>query len=98
MKKRLLSLVLAVLLIVSILPISAMAAEGSVTYKKVEVETAPETTDVLVEPEEPNYVSLVIMIVVVAGVIVGAFFLMKSNKKEEQKAKNQNKAKNRKQK
>ena len=70
----------------------------TVTYKKVEVETAPETTDVLVEPEEPNYVSLVIMIVVVAGVIVGAFFLMKSNKKEEQKAKNQNKAKNRKQK
>ncbi len=70
----------------------------TVTYKKVEAETAPETTDVLKEPEEPNYVSLVIMIVVVVGVIVGGFFLMKSNKKEEEKAKNQNKAKNRKQK
>ncbi len=70
----------------------------TVTYKKVEVETAPETTDILKEPEEPDYISLVILIVVVVGVIVGAFFLMKSNKKEEQRAKNQNKAKNRKQK
>lgn len=70
----------------------------TVTYKKVEVETSADTAPTEKEPSEPNYLSLVIMIVVVVGVIVGAFFLMKSNKKEEEKAKNQNKAKNRKQK
>ena len=70
----------------------------TVTYKKVEAETLPDTSDLVEEPAEPNYLSLIIMTVVVVGVIVGAFFLMKSSKKEAEKAKNQNKAKNRKQK
>ena len=75
--------------------------EHTVTYKKVVEETTePAETEAPTteEPTEPNYLALVIMIVVLAGVGVGAFFLMKSNKKNEEQAKNQNKAKNRKQK
>ena len=36
MKKKLLSLILAVLMLVSVLPVTAMAAKGDVTYTKVD--------------------------------------------------------------
>ena len=68
-----------------------------VTYQKIEEETeeATETyVDILEEPEDPNYLSIVLMVVVIAGIGVGAYFLMKSDKKNAEKAKNQNKAKN----
>ena len=86
------------------LTVSGVAAVGgntvTVTYKKIVVETeAVSDTDTSpAEADEPNYVFLVITIVVIAGVAVGGYLLMKSNKKNEEKAKNQNKAKNRKQK
>ena len=72
-----------------------------VTYEKqieeTEAESDTEPSDVA-EPKEPNYVALVIMVVVLAGVVIGGYFLMKSNKQNAEKAKNQNKAKNRNQK
>ena len=72
-----------------------------VTYKKQveETEEATETEAVADEEEKsPNYVALIIMVVVLVGVGVGAYFLIKSEKKNAEKARNQNKAKNRKQK
>ncbi len=72
-----------------------------VTYtKKAEETTAPQETEPVVNDEEkaPNYIALIIMIVVLAGVGVGGYFLVKSEKKNAEKARNQNKAKNRKQK
>ena len=68
-----------------------------VTYQKIEEETeeATETVvDILEEPQDPNYLSIVLMVVVIAGIGVGAYFLMKSDKRNAEKAKNQNKAKN----
>ena len=74
----------------------------TITYKaKVEETTAPveaETNAVAADDEKSNPIFFVIMILIIAGIAVGAFLLMKSNKKNEEKAKNQNKAKNRKQK
>ena len=73
----------------------------TVTYKKIaaETESVESDTDLApVETSEPNYIFLIITVIVIAGVAVGAYFLKKSNKQNEEKAKNQNKAKNRKQK
>lgn len=73
-----------------------------VTYKKNEVVTDVQTEPVIdEEPEEEpstvqNVIFIVIMVVLIAGLGVGAYLLMRSNKQNEQKAKNQNKAKNRK--
>ena len=73
-----------------------------VTYtKKVEETTAAVETELVAPADDekaPNYVALVIMVVVLAGVGVGGYFLVKSEKKNAEKARNQNKAKNRKQK
>ena len=73
-----------------------------VTYTKIAVETEELTESAPVESEEdenqPDYVALVIMVVVLMGVGVGAYFLVKSEKKAAEQARNQNKAKNRKQK
>lgn len=74
----------------------------TVTYKKNEVVTDVQTEPVIdEEPEEEpstvqNVIFIVIMVVLIAGLGVGAYLLMRSNKQNEQKAKNQNKAKNRK--
>lgn len=69
-----------------------------VTYEKavadVEEETETEAVDILEEPKAPNYLSIILMVVVIAGIGVGAYFLMKSDKKNAEKAKNQSKAKN----
>lgn len=69
-----------------------------VTYEKIEVQTEEatesETIEIIEEPKDPNYISIVIMIVVIAGIGAGAYFLMKTDKKNAEKAKNQNKAKN----
>ena len=69
-----------------------------VNYEKTEAQTeeATESADVeiLEEPKDPNYLSIVLMVVVIAGIGVGAYFLMRSDKKNAEKAKNQNKAKN----
>ena len=67
-----------------------------VTYEKIQAETESEseTDELPAEEEEPSYLALIIMVVVLAGIGVGAYFLMKSDKKNAEKAKNQNKAKN----
>ena len=82
--------------------VPAENTEIVVTYTEKAVETEAETETAVVETEteekEPNYIALVIMVVVLAGVGVGAYFLVKSEKKAAEQAKNQNKAKNRKQK
>ncbi len=64
----------------------------TVTYKKDIAETETESTDILQDPDAPkdeptNYFALVIMVVVIAGIGVGAFLLMRSEKKNAQKAK-----------
>ena len=74
----------------------------TVTYKKNEVVTEEVVTEEAVEtPEEEkdpvsNAIFLGVMVVLIAGICVGAYLLMRSNKKNEEKARNQNKAKNRK--
>ena len=75
----------------------------TVTYKKDEAATEEVTTEAVVEtPEEEkkntasDVIFLVVMVVLIAGLGVGAYLLMRSNKQNEEKAKNQNKAKNRK--
>lgn len=82
--------------------IPAEDEEIIVTYTKQEEETTEEATTeeaaADTDDEDPNYVALIIMVVVLVGVGVGAYFLIKSDKKNAEKAKNQNKAKNRKQK
>lgn len=76
----------------------------TVTYKaevvETESDTATETTpaDVTEEPKSNNYVALIVMVLAVVGIGVGAFLLKKSEKKNAEKEKSQNKAKNRKQK
>ena len=82
--------------------IPAEDEEIIVNYTKQEEETTEEVTTEAVadstEDEGPNYVALIIMVVVLVGVGVGAYFLVKSEKKNAEQAKNQSKAKNRKQK
>lgn len=74
----------------------------TVTYKQNEVvtdtDTEPVTEEVPEEEKNPvtDVIFLVVMVILVAGLVVGAILLMRSNKQNEEKAKNQNKAKNRK--
>jgi uncharacterized membrane protein len=74
----------------------------TVTYKQNEeatdTEAVTETEPVVEEEKNPvkDGIFLAVMVVLIAGLGVGAYLLMRSNKHNEEKARNQNKAKNRK--
>ena len=74
----------------------------TVTFTLIPVETESETKPVETEPTEPakkpSVIPVILLVALVAAIGVGAYFLVKSNKKETERQKNQNKAKNRKQK
>lgn len=74
----------------------------TVTYTAIPVETESETEPAETEPKEEEkplgIFPIILLVVMIAGIGVGAYFLVKSNKKEAERQANQNKAKNRKQK
>lgn len=74
-----------------------------VIYTLTPIETESETESETETPEKdedksPKVLPIIILVVVLAAIGVGAYFLVKSNKKEAERQANQNKAKNRKQK